>query len=172
MTNSVLDDRLKDQRRHASIANVRVDENVQRQLVAEPHLLDVEIPLDQLQLRRKRNLGFTRHGERAAQEITESGDQANGNVRGLANIYFAYLGIGTLTGKVSGSAASLSAVGTTSIKQGQCAYFVRATADFSLAGNAVNGTVTYRNETNHAADCGTLDTCTSTQAIAGSRPPR
>jgi hypothetical protein len=105
-------------------------------------------------------------------EVTQSGDQASGNVRGLANIYFAFLGIGTLTGKVTGSSASLSAVGTTGIKQGQCAYFVRATADFSLTGNTINGTVTYRNETNHAADCGTLETCTSTQSIAGSRPPR
>jgi hypothetical protein len=105
-------------------------------------------------------------------EITQRGSEVSGELRGLANFYFALLGIGTLKGTASGSTASITAVGTNSIKQGNCAYFVRATADLTLTGNTVNGTVTYRNETNKHADCGTLETCTSTQSVAGNRPPK
>lgn len=105
-------------------------------------------------------------------EVTQTDATAKGQVKGLANFYFALLGIGALEGNVSGSSASLTAVGTNSVKQGQCAYFVRATADFTLTGNTINGTMTYRNETNHHADCGVLETCTSQQSVAGSRPPK
>jgi hypothetical protein len=105
-------------------------------------------------------------------DINQSGADVSGDVRGLAGAYFALLGIGTLQGTVTGSSASLTAVGTNSIKQGQCSYFVRATVNVTLTGNTVNGTVTYTNETNKAADCGLLDTCSSHQSVAGSRPPK
>jgi hypothetical protein len=105
-------------------------------------------------------------------DVSQSGAEANANVRGLANIYFALLGIGTLKGSVSGATASVTSVGTNSIKSGQCAYFVRATVAFTLTGNTINGTVTYSNETNKHPDCGLLDTCTSQQSLAGSRPPK
>lgn len=105
-------------------------------------------------------------------EITQSGDVASGDLKGLANFYFAVLGIGTLSGPVTGSTASLSAVGTTSVKKGQCAYFVRATIALSLTGNTINGTVSYTNETNKHADCGVLEACSSVQSVAGSRPPK
>jgi hypothetical protein len=105
-------------------------------------------------------------------DITQSGADVSGDIRGLAGAYFALLGIGTLKGTVSGSSASLTAVGTNSIKQGQCSYFVRATADVTLTGNTINGTVTYSNETNKAPDCGSLATCSSHQSVAGSRPPK
>jgi hypothetical protein len=105
-------------------------------------------------------------------DMTQSGASAAASLRGLANVYFALLGIGTLQGSVNGASASLSAVGTTSIKQGQCAYFVRATADVTLTGNTINGTVTYTNETNKSPDCGALETCSSQQSIAGSRAPK
>jgi hypothetical protein len=105
-------------------------------------------------------------------DITQSGADVTGEVKGLANVTFAILGIGALKGTASGTSASLSNVGTTSLKQGACAYFVRATADVTLSGNTINGTVTYRDETNKHPDCGTLETCTSMQSVAGSRPPK
>lgn len=104
--------------------------------------------------------------------ITESGTNASGQVQGLANLLFGLLGIGTLQGTVTGSTASLTAVGTTSLKQGACAYFVRATLDMTLSGDTINGTLTYRDETNKSPDCGQLETCTSQQNLAGSRPPK
>lgn len=105
-------------------------------------------------------------------EVTQTGGTAKGQVQGLANFYFALLGIGALEGNVNGSSASLTAVGTNAVKQNQCSYFVRATADFTLVGNAINGTMTYRNETNKHPDCGTLETCTSQQEVSGNRPPK
>ena len=114
----------------------------------------------------------TRTASNIELEVTQSGSTAKGNVKGLANITFALLGIGTLEGPVTGANASLTAVGTNSIKQNQCAYFVRATADFTLTGDTINGTMTYRNETNKHPDCGTLETCTSQQSLSGNRPPK
>src|SRR5262245_15079828 len=55
--------------------------------------------------------------------VGQSGADLTVDVRGLANIYFAVLGIGTLKGTAGGSSASATAVGTNSIKQGLCAYF-------------------------------------------------
>jgi hypothetical protein len=49
---------------------------------------------------------------------------------------------------------------------------VRATADITLTGNTINGTMTYRNETNKSPDCGNVETCTSQQSVAGNRPPK
>jgi hypothetical protein len=105
-------------------------------------------------------------------DITQSGSNVTGNVRGVANIYFAALGIGALDGTASGTSASMDAVGTTSVAQGKCAYFVRAVIDLTLTGNTVNGTVTYSNQTNGSPDCGALTTCSSRQEVAGSRPPK
>jgi hypothetical protein len=104
--------------------------------------------------------------------ITQSGADATGQVQGLADFVFGLLGIGALQGSVSGTTALLTSVGTTSLKQGSCAYFVRATADITLSGDTINGTVTYRDETNKSPDCGQLETCTTQQSLAGSRPPK
>jgi hypothetical protein len=46
------------------------------------------------------------------------------------------------------------------------------TASGSINGDAIDGTVTYRPSTNHNADCGHLETCTSVQRWNGTRPPR
>jgi hypothetical protein len=90
-------------------------------------------------------------------QIAQSGASASGQVQGAANIVFALLGIGTLQGPVTGSSASLSAVGTTSLKQGACAYFVHVTADITLTGDTINGTLTYTDQTNKSPDCGALE---------------
>jgi hypothetical protein len=105
-------------------------------------------------------------------DIAQSGSQASGTLKGLANFYFAVLGIGTLQGTVNGANASLTAVGTTSLRQGNCAYFVRATANIQLTGNALNGTMTYSDQVNGSPDCGPLTTCESHQSVSGSRPPK
>jgi hypothetical protein len=105
-------------------------------------------------------------------DVTQNGASASGNVKGLANIYFAVLGIGTLTGNVNGDSASLTAVGTTPLTKGACQYHVQATATFTLTGNTINGSMVYTNQTNNDPSCGTLTTCSSTQSVAGSRPPK
>ncbi len=105
-------------------------------------------------------------------DITQVGAEASGELQGLASIYFGVLGIGTLRGPVNGFDASISNTGTTSIRKGRCAYFVKATADISLTGNTINGTVTYTPQTNHDPECGTLETCSSTQSVSGNRPPK
>lgn len=105
-------------------------------------------------------------------DVTQNGASASGQVKGAANVYVAALGIGALNGTVSGSSATLSATGTTSVKAGSCAFFVKMTANFTLSGNAINGTIDYTNATNGDASCGNLNTCVSEQTLAGSRPPK
>jgi len=105
-------------------------------------------------------------------DVTQTDSSASGQVKGLASLYVAALGIGTLNGSVSGNSATLSAVGTTSVKQGSCAYFVKMTANFTLTGNTINGTIDYSNQTNGDASCGALNTCVSEQSLSGSRPPK
>jgi hypothetical protein len=105
-------------------------------------------------------------------DVAQGAGEISGDLRGLAGFYFALLGIGTLKGTVTGANASMSAVGTNSIKKGGCAYFVKATASLTLTGNTVNGTMTYTNQTNGAAECGILATCSSQQSVAGNRSPK
>ncbi len=105
-------------------------------------------------------------------DVTQNGTSVSGDVKGLAAVYTGALGIGTLQGNANGDSVSLSATGTTSVKSGSCAFFVKMTAAFSLTGNAINGTIDYTNVTNGDASCGTLATCVSEQAMSGSRPPK
>ena len=42
----------------------------------------------------------------------------------------------------------------------------------TLVGDAVNGRLTYRPQTNRAPDCGVLDACSTVQSFSGSRPPQ
>lgn len=105
-------------------------------------------------------------------EIAQSGTTASGTLKGLSSWYFALLGIGTMQGTVDGDVVSMTAVGEVAAQKAGCAYFVRATVDATIVGDAVNGTVTYSNETNKGAGCGILDTCRSVQAMSGSRPPK
>lgn len=104
--------------------------------------------------------------------VTQNGAALTGEVKGVAAIYFALAGIGPLQGSASGTHGNVTAVGTTSIKDGTCAFFYRVTADFTLTGNAINGTMTYSHSTNHDPSCGYHETCTSTQNVSGSRPPK
>jgi hypothetical protein len=105
-------------------------------------------------------------------DITQTHADVSASLRGLGSIAFAVLGIGAMSGTVSGSSATVTAVGTNGVRRGQCAFFVRATASITLTGNTINGTVTYTNETNHHAECGVLETCSSQQTLAGNRPPK
>lgn len=105
-------------------------------------------------------------------DVTQNGSSASGQVKGPANFYVNALGIGALNGTVNGNSATLSATGTTSVKSGSCAFFVKMTASFTLSGNAINGTIDYTNATNGDPSCGNLNTCVSEQTLAGSRPPK
>lgn len=105
-------------------------------------------------------------------DISQNAGEATGELPGLANLYFLRLGISALSGPVKSGSATLTATGTNSIKKGNCAYFVKATAALTLTGNTINGTMSYTPQTNHSSECGVLETCSSVQTIAGNRPPK
>lgn len=78
----------------------------------------------------------------------------------------------TFTGSVSGPTGTMTATGSRTGQQGNCAYTLNANATISLAGNAINGSITYVPKTNGGTDCGVLNTCSSRQELSGSRPPK
>lgn len=104
--------------------------------------------------------------------ISQNGGAATGELKGLANLFFLKYGIGPLSGTVDGSHVNMAATGSAHQKQGACDYQVRATVDVLLSGNTVNGSIAYSTVTNNDASCGTLQTCSSTSSVAGSRPPK
>ncbi|MCX5743359.1 MAG: hypothetical protein NT062_12775, partial [Proteobacteria bacterium] len=62
-------------------------------------------------------------------------------------------------------------IGTRSATQGACTYQITAILRAGLVTDTLTGTITYTATTNHHADCGTLETCASTQDFNGLRPP-
>lgn len=111
--------------------------------------------------------------QNVAFEISQSGSTASGKMTGLAGDFYLFLfGIGTLQGEVVGDTVSLSSVGTAELVKNGCKFFVRAQIDATITGDAVNGTVTYSNETAEMPQCQPLSGCTSTQALSGNRPPK
>lgn len=94
-------------------------------------------------------------------------------VQGPAGAYLTLiLGTATFTGSVSGPTGTLTATGTRSGNQGNCAFTVNANMTITLAGNAINGSIGYAPKTNGGTDCGVLNACSSRQELSGSRPPK
>jgi hypothetical protein len=105
--------------------------------------------------------------------VTQNANTATGTVEGLGAVALdLVLGTHVFSGTVTGSVADLQANGSRAASQGTCAYTVNAHVNLVLTGNAVNGSIVYAPKTNGSADCGVLNSCTSTQDIAGSRPPK
>ncbi len=99
-------------------------------------------------------------------------DTIHGTVSGGGGLGLG-LAIGTnqFVGVRQGNAVSLVAYGTRNNVVGNCSYTVNATADLSLSGDIVTGTITYKPNTNGSPDCGVLTTCVNRTRINGVRPP-
>ena len=105
--------------------------------------------------------------------ITQSGASVTGTVGGTAAIgYGLIFGGNTFTGTVAGQHVDMTINGTVPQSQNGCTFTWQATASGDLAGNALQGTITYRALTTSAPACSTLMTCMSLQQFVGSRPPR
>ncbi len=104
--------------------------------------------------------------------ITESGGTVTATLGGAAGAYTSViLGSDQFIGTSSGDFVTLTLKGTRAGSMNGCAYTVNATVKASLAGDALQGTITYMPMTNNSTDCGVLNACTSVQAFAGTRPP-
>jgi hypothetical protein len=105
--------------------------------------------------------------------ITQNGANISGSVGGLSGAYTAIvLGTNSFSGTAIGTTISMTAYGTRSTTQGQCAYTINATISGTLNGNELTGQIKYTPATNHAPDCGTLESCVSQQDFDGTRPPK
>lgn len=105
--------------------------------------------------------------------VVQNGNAVTGTVEGLAaGALDLVLGTHVFSGTILGSTADLQANGARAASQATCAYTVDAHVTMTLTGNTVNGTLLYTPKTNASADCGVLNSCSSTQDLAGSRPPK
>ena len=105
--------------------------------------------------------------------ITQDGSEVTGTVEGLSGTFLAlWLGTNVFHGEVGGSSIEMTAFGTRSLAQGNCAYTINATVDASLDGDLLEGSIVYTAATNGNPDCSTLDGCESTQDFNGTRPPQ
>lgn len=105
--------------------------------------------------------------------VSQNANTVTGTVEGVGAVALdLVLGTHVFTGTVLGSTADMQANGSRAASQGTCAYTVNAHASLTLTGNAVNGSIVYTPKTNGSADCGVLNACSSTQDLAGSRPPK
>lgn len=105
--------------------------------------------------------------------VVQNGNTVTGTVEGLgAAALDLVLGTHVFSGTVLGSTADLQANGARAASQATCAYTIDAHITMTLTGNAVNGTLVFTPKTNASADCGVLNACSSTQDLAGSRPPK
>jgi hypothetical protein len=82
------------------------------------------------------------------------------------------LGSNNFEGEVSGSRLELTLFGTRSVNEGGCAYTVNAEVIATLNDDALEGTISYRPQTNGSPDCDELNDCASVQDFNGTRPPQ
>jgi hypothetical protein len=106
--------------------------------------------------------------------VTQSGASVTTDVQGLARVVLdLFTGNSEpLRGEATGNGFFAAKNGTRAMQMGECVYTSRVEARATLAGNALEGTVTYRYQTNGVAACATLTACTSVQAFSFVRPPR
>lgn len=106
-------------------------------------------------------------------DVTQDADVVTGTVSdaGSALILGLVVGTNVFEGTVSGSSVQMVANGTIPHNESGCAYFINATLNGSISGDALSGTVDYAPSTNDAAECAALS-CGLRQEFSGSRPPR
>lgn len=96
-----------------------------------------------------------------------------GNLGGAAALYAdLVLGSHTFKGEVTGDAFTMTDYGTQQGKMNNCSYTFNAVMEGTINGDAVEGKVHYKPQTNMSPDCGVLNDCTSDQAFNGTRPPK
>jgi hypothetical protein len=105
--------------------------------------------------------------------MTQQGTSATATVTGLAAMLLldAVLGTHEFQGTVSGDSFTLTAFGSTSLKDGDCAFTIKATMTGSISAATVQGQITYTETTNGNPACGYHATCSSVQSFAGVRAP-
>jgi len=104
--------------------------------------------------------------------LTQQGTSATATVSGLAAVALdLVLGTAQFQGTVTGDAFSLTAYGSTSLKDGDCAFTIKATLTGSISNDAIQGQITYSEMTNGNPACAYHATCSSVQSFDGVRAP-
>jgi hypothetical protein len=105
--------------------------------------------------------------------VTQDGGDVEVEVQGLSAVTLgAVTGGTTFVGHVSGNRVSADLIGSSTARQGGCAYTLTLELEASLQGDALEGEIAWRPVTNRHPDCGTLDACSNLQRFSGVRPPR
>jgi hypothetical protein len=104
--------------------------------------------------------------------IAQDGGDATATIEGLTGAYvMVVLGSRVFTGEVRGAHLDLELIGTNPQTSGNCTYTYNAILDGSIAGDVIEGTITYTAATNDQSDCATIEACESVQDFNGTRPP-
>lgn len=106
--------------------------------------------------------------------VTQDDDNhVTATLEGLAGGWVALvLGSRTFEGEVAGTRLELTLFGTNSFNMGGCTYTVNGEVLATLNDDALEGTISYRPQTNGSPDCGDLNDCASVQQFNGTRPPQ
>jgi len=110
-----------------------------------------------------------------AVNLVQSGNDVQFQTQGATSLAFlATFGSASFTGQVAGSHVEAAIVGSVSNTQGACAYTWKGTISADLAGNSLNGTLTYAPNTNGHADCDTqkVTGCTRATNFSYTRPTK
>jgi hypothetical protein len=104
--------------------------------------------------------------------VQDDDDNLTGTIQGVPGAWVELiLGSRTFEGEVAGSRLEMTLYGTNSATQDGCTYTVNGEVVATLNDDALEGTISYRPQTNGSPDCGALDDCTSVQDFNGTRPP-
>lgn len=106
-------------------------------------------------------------------QITQDGSDAQFTVptsTGVGLFLLFALGTNTFAGKVVGNDFTATYLGTKQTQQGACTYTVNTKLDVTIDGNnVISGTIGFTPATNGDPSCGTLNQCTNTDTVSGSR---
>jgi hypothetical protein len=109
----------------------------------------------------------------AAVTLTQSGGSVTASVSGVGAVVLdLVLGGHAYTGSVSGSAVSLTLVGSRSGTMGNCAFTYTSRIAASANGDSLSGSIDYQPVTNGNPDCAPITGCRTFQDFNGTRPPR
>lgn len=104
--------------------------------------------------------------------VQDDDDNLTGTIQGVPGAWVELvLGSRTFEGEVAGSRLEMTLYGTNSATQDGCTYTVNGEVVATLNDDALEGTISYRPQTNGSPDCGDLNDCTSVQDFNGTRPP-
>jgi hypothetical protein len=105
--------------------------------------------------------------------ITQNGDTATATVTGVTGDYLnLVLGANAFAGSVDGSSLDLTLDGTRSTTSGNCTFTYNASISADLNADSLSGNINYTPDPNTNSDCASIEGCVTTQALAGSRPPK